>query len=66
MTTRREFISGVAATGAVFVGCEMLQHRHSHALPAPPRRQVVVNGRRAKTIDVHAHVAFPQAMALMG
>jgi aminocarboxymuconate-semialdehyde decarboxylase len=27
---------------------------------------VVVNGRRVKTVDVHAHCAFPEAMALMG
>jgi aminocarboxymuconate-semialdehyde decarboxylase len=27
---------------------------------------VVVNGRRVKTVDVHAHCAFPDAMALMG
>ena len=30
------------------------------------RREVVVNGRRVKTIDVHAHCAVPEAMALMG
>jgi aminocarboxymuconate-semialdehyde decarboxylase len=30
-----------------------------------PRREVVVNGRRVKTIDVHAHCAVPEAMALM-
>jgi aminocarboxymuconate-semialdehyde decarboxylase len=66
MTTRREFIGGVAATGAVFVGCDLLTHRHAHAQSAPQRRAVVVNGRRAKTVDIHAHVAFPQAMALMG
>jgi len=65
MTTRREFISGVTATGAVFVGCDLLQHIHAHA-QMTPRREVVVNGRRVKTVDVHAHVAFPQAMAMMG
>jgi aminocarboxymuconate-semialdehyde decarboxylase len=27
---------------------------------------VVVNGRRVKTVDVHAHCAVPEAMALMG
>jgi aminocarboxymuconate-semialdehyde decarboxylase len=27
---------------------------------------IVVNGRRVKTVDVHAHCAFPEAMALMG
>ncbi|MGH7356780.1 MAG: amidohydrolase family protein [Candidatus Rokuibacteriota bacterium] len=30
------------------------------------RREVVVNGRRVKTVDVHAHCAVPSAMALMG
>jgi len=30
------------------------------------RRAVVVNGRRVKTVDVHAHCAVPEAMALMG
>jgi aminocarboxymuconate-semialdehyde decarboxylase len=33
---------------------------------APPRRrEVVVSGRRVKTVDVHAHCAVPEAMALM-
>ncbi|MBI1735285.1 MAG: amidohydrolase [Candidatus Rokubacteria bacterium] len=32
----------------------------------PTRRAVVVNGRRVTTVDVHAHCAFPEAMALMG
>jgi hypothetical protein len=27
---------------------------------------VVVGGRRVKTVDVHAHCAVPEAMALMG
>ena len=30
------------------------------------RRQVVVGGRRVKTIDVHAHCVVPQAQALLG
>src|SRR5262249_9507560 len=32
----------------------------------PRRREVVINGRRVKTVDVHAHCAVPEAMALMG
>src|SRR5262245_26787093 len=68
MTTRREFIGGAGAmAGAVFVGCDLLDARHAHAQGASVRRcEVVVNGRRVKTVDVHAHVAFPDAMALMG
>lgn len=30
------------------------------------RREVVVNGRRVKTVDVHAHCGIPEAMALVG
>ena len=36
------------------------------AAPAGARRQVVVNGKRVKTVDVHAHCAFPEPMALVG
>ena len=68
MTTRRDFIGGMtgAMAGVAFVGCELLPATHAHAQPAPRRREVVVNGRRVKTVDVHAHCAFPDAMALMG
>jgi aminocarboxymuconate-semialdehyde decarboxylase len=52
----------------VFVGCSI-----TAAAPpltpsggAAPRRQVVLGGRRVKTVDVHAHCAVPEAMALMG
>ena len=68
MTTRRDFIGGMtgAMAGVAFVGCELMHMTHAHAQPAPRRREVVVNGRRVKTVDVHAHCAFPEAMALMG
>ena len=68
MPTRRDFIGGVASAmaGVAFVSCEFTNAAHVHAQPAPRRREVVVNGRRVKTIDVHAHCAFPEAMALMG
>ena len=68
MTTRRDFIGAAGAmAGAAFVGCDLLKPAHVHAQGAPARRrEVVVNGRRVKTVDVHAHCAFQQAMALMG
>jgi aminocarboxymuconate-semialdehyde decarboxylase len=69
MTARREFIGGVASAmaGLVFVGCDLLNSTHVHAQGGPVRRrEVVVDGRRVKTVDMHAHCAFPQAMALMG
>jgi aminocarboxymuconate-semialdehyde decarboxylase len=34
--------------------------------PAGRRREVVVGGRRVKTIDVHAHCVIPEAQALLG
>ena len=60
MTTRREFIKG----GVLFTSCAMLDAAWAQA-PAK-RRAVVVSGRRVRTIDVHAHVAFPEAVALLG
>jgi hypothetical protein len=46
MTTRREFIGGVASAmaGVTFVGCDLLNTTHAHAQGAPVRRrEVVVN-----------------------
>jgi aminocarboxymuconate-semialdehyde decarboxylase len=48
---------------AVFVSCHPIA---GGSAPAPARRrEVVVDGKRVKTVDVHAHCAFPEAMALM-
>jgi len=64
MTTRRDLLGGAGGViaGIGFVTCSLInaaqaQHR---------RRDVVVNGRRVRTVDVHAHCAVPEAMALMG
>jgi aminocarboxymuconate-semialdehyde decarboxylase len=57
--------------GIAFVRCGLQSATPDHA-PAPAgqaasrRREVVVSGRRVKTIDVHAHCAVPEAMALLG
>jgi aminocarboxymuconate-semialdehyde decarboxylase len=65
MTTRRDFIGGAGAfAGAMFCGCGLLEH--AYAQPAARRREVVVSGRRVKTIDVHAHWVFPEVMEMMG
>ena len=62
MTTRRDFIGGAGAfAGAVFCGCGLLQPPDAHAQPALRRREVVVSGRRVKTVDIHAHCVFPEA-----
>src|SRR5258706_1041504 len=54
MQTRRDF--------SAFVGCSLLASRPTHS---QTRRQTVVSGRRVKVVDVHAHCAVPEAMALM-
>ncbi len=67
MTTRRDFFGKAtgALAGVVFCGCDMFDPPHVHAQPAQRRREVVINDRRIKTVDIHAHCAFPEAMALM-
>ncbi|HEX9524379.1 MAG TPA: amidohydrolase family protein [Reyranella sp.] len=66
MTTRRNFLKGgtAAATGIVFCSCGLLERAHAQAgmrtLP------VAVNGKKVKTIDVHAHCQFREAGALLG
>jgi aminocarboxymuconate-semialdehyde decarboxylase len=64
--TRREFVEDAAGTvpGVAFVGCGLAGA--SDAQAQARRREVVVNGRRVKTVDVHAHCSVPEAMALMG
>jgi predicted TIM-barrel fold metal-dependent hydrolase len=69
MTTRRNFFKGAAATGIAFCSCGLLDAAHAQRPPAPAnpaRLPVTVNGKRVKTIDVHAHCAFPEAVNLMG
>ncbi|HEV8615964.1 MAG TPA: amidohydrolase family protein [Methylomirabilota bacterium] len=52
------------SAGVAFVGCDSTS---GVAAAAPARRrEVVVSGRRVKTVDVHAHCAVPEAMALVG
>src|ERR1700722_15282981 len=67
MTTRRDFLKGgtTAAAGLVFCSCGMLQSAHAQQ-PARQKIPVMVNGKRVKTIDVHAHCQFRDAAALLG
>ena len=64
-TTRRDFLqtTGGALAGLAFVGCELMAAAPARAQGR--RREVVVSGKRAKTVDVHAHCAVPEALALM-
>ena len=66
MTTRRHFLrmgAATAATGIVFCGCG-LPHRAQGEPPARQKLPVMIGGKRIKTIDVHAHCQFPEAVAL--
>src|SRR5258708_21612618 len=67
MSTRRDFIKRAAGAvaGIAFTGCS-LDAPQQQAQSAGRRRQVVVNGRRVKTVDVHAQCVMPEAVALMG
>ena len=60
MTTRRGFLKGAGAAGITFCGCGLSKAQQGTRLP------VTVAGKRIKTIDVHAHCLFHEAVALMG
>jgi aminocarboxymuconate-semialdehyde decarboxylase len=59
MTSRGDLLGGIA--GIAFIGCGLFP---AAAQTPKPRRETVVAGRRIKTIDIHAHCAVPEAMAL--
>src|SRR5512140_3283811 len=63
MANRRQFLQRSAA-GLLFVGCGIAGHAHAQA--PRRRREVVVNGKRVRTIDVHAHCMIPAALAVAG
>jgi aminocarboxymuconate-semialdehyde decarboxylase len=66
MTNRRELLSHAvgALTGVAFTGCGLVSPAQSQA---PQRRhEVVINGKRVRTVDVHAHCHIPEANTLMG
>ena len=68
MTTRREFLEATAGAlaGIAFVGCDLMAAAAAPAQAQARRREVMVGGKRVKTVDVHAHCAVPEALALVG
>jgi aminocarboxymuconate-semialdehyde decarboxylase len=67
MSTRRDFLKRAgAATGMVFCSCALLDAARAQGRPGGSRLPVTVNGKRVKTIDVHAHCHFLEAIAVMG
>jgi predicted TIM-barrel fold metal-dependent hydrolase len=66
MSTRRDLLTGAGvAVGIVFCGCALRDVAQAQQ-PGGQRLPVMVNGKRVKTIDVHAHCHFREAVALMG
>ena len=67
MTTRRELLGQAAGmmAGIAYTGCGMM-HMASAQGPGPARRrEVAVNGKRVKTVDIHAHCHIPEALELI-
>ena len=50
--------------GVAFVGCD--GKATVGAQTQGRRREVVVSGRRVRTVDIHAHCAVPEAKAMLG
>ena len=64
MSIRNSECCGADDNGILFTGCSM--SNAAHAQPAGGRRrQVLVGGKRVKTIDVHAHCVVAEALALL-
>ena len=72
MSLTGDLVPAAPAGPIAFTGCDMQSAAAERGAPAqghdhahPRRREVVVNGKRIKTIDVHAHCCVPKAMALI-
>jgi aminocarboxymuconate-semialdehyde decarboxylase len=65
MPSRRDFLGSAvnALGGLVFVGCGLAPTPAAKAQAG--RREVVVSGTRVRTVNIHAHCAVPEALALM-
>jgi aminocarboxymuconate-semialdehyde decarboxylase len=63
---RRQFLKHVGgAAGIAFVGCGLDAAARQSRPDGAARRRVVVNGRRIRTVDVHAHCAVPKATEML-
>jgi aminocarboxymuconate-semialdehyde decarboxylase len=68
MTTRRELLGQTAGAlaGIAFTGCGLTRGAAAQAPGQARRREVVVNGKRVTTVDIHAHCHIPEALELAG
>jgi aminocarboxymuconate-semialdehyde decarboxylase len=69
MRGRRDFLKGLAgaAGGILFVGCGMAKAAEAplQSASSPRRREVMVNGRRVTTVDIHCHGQVPEVWELV-
>jgi aminocarboxymuconate-semialdehyde decarboxylase len=58
---------GSAMAGLAFIPCAMASLAAAPATPQaqPGRRETVINGKRVKTVDIHAHCIVPAAAAVI-
>src|SRR5215831_2529320 len=54
-----------ALAGIAFIGCAMTSAGAAATPGQGRRREVVVNGKRVKTVDIHAHCIVPEAAAVI-
>src|ERR1700761_8494444 len=69
MTTRRSFLKRAGAglaSGMAFCSCGMRDAARAQTPATFQALPVTVGGKRVKTVDVHAHCLFHEAVALMG
>ena len=66
MSNRRQFIRSMAGAtaGLVFTSCDLLEAVAAARVPQSAasggRKQIMVGGKRAKVIDIHAHCVVPE------
>ena len=66
MTTRRNFMKGAGSLGGlIFCGCGLPMAAHAQQT-GQARLPVAVKGKRIKTVDVHAHCYFQEALDVAG
>ena len=67
MPNRREFLKNVAgvSAGAALLGGGITAETLAQATGGGKRRQVMVGGKRVKTVDIHCHVSIPEVSDLL-
>jgi aminocarboxymuconate-semialdehyde decarboxylase len=65
MTSRRSFLTASLAGGMAFCGCGLAPRARAQSA-TPARLPVMVAGTRIRTVDVHGHCYFQDAIDLMG